>query len=106
MPRKRDNWPKTVEQAIHILLHRLTPEAIRIVQMSTKESLPSFRANLGQNVIENFGLPANKDLMAATGKTDAQEAAWAVAEALWQKLQDEPGLGLPPPEPPKRRGKK
>lgn len=85
--------PKTMDQALHILVSRLTfKEKTRIANMP-KEKLASLQASLGIYIRNEFRMKENDELMEACyglakkEELDENEACCLIIRELWKKLQ-------------------
>lgn len=80
--------PKTVDEAVSLLLELMPAgEQVKVAQVEV-EHLERLHLGMGIWVRNNFGLwSSNDDLMADTGALDADGAAAVITRAFWQKLR-------------------
>ena len=92
---KRTRYPKSVEEAVDLLIENLSiREKYKIAKMSQND-LPGLHFSLGLGIRNEFGLWAgNKDLLESCASLVGQEiihpddASALIIKELWKKLQE------------------
>jgi len=95
MDEKGKPLPKTVEQAVNILLSDLSLQEKTSIANMQKNNLADLHFSLGRFIRNKFSLVVdNKELMKScrllSGKQDlhADDATSVIIESLWKSLQD------------------
>lgn len=89
-PLRSSLWPKTVGEAVDILLRDLAPEVKEKIRTTSRKDLIQFHFGLGMGIRNRFGLwQGNKDLAVSCGSVDIHpdSCSMKIIEALWEKLQ-------------------
>lgn len=81
-------WPKTVNEAVNILLAKLSREHKAEIRGMTKDDLILGCHDLRIHIKSQFGVLQNKPLLEDSGrKFDPDGAVYVIIEALWQRLK-------------------
>ena len=82
------NYPKTVSEAVDILMHIMPEEELHKIKSSSEENLLFAHLGLGQFIRNNFGLwDENYELMHDCGVSNEDDASNVIVKALWNKLR-------------------
>ena len=87
---KSKRWPKTVDQAVDMLIVLMGDEDKRHVRGLSHEGLTSLHYGLGAVIRNSFGLwEGNKELLESCGSPGMQpdSAAAVIIEAVWRRLR-------------------
>ncbi|MFZ2639805.1 MAG: DUF6794 domain-containing protein [Verrucomicrobiia bacterium] len=76
-------WPETVNEAVNILLSKLSKETKAEIRDMKKEELIDGCHDLRIHIGNQFGIPQNKPLREDSGKRLDTNGAVMVIEALW-----------------------
>lgn len=84
--------PKTIEEAVELLLTELSEKDQQIIKIMAEDQLSSLHFSLGNYIRDRFGLwGSNVELLKACSPDDvlrdADDASMAIIKALWWKLQ-------------------
>lgn len=83
-------FPKTVEEAVELLLAQMDDGGQEEIRNTKKEDLINYHFSLGMYIRNQFGLWAgNYDLLKSCGSEDMHpdDASMVIIKALWAKLQ-------------------
>ena len=82
--------PKTVTEAVDILLSQMPEDFKRALRSKKKNELISYHFGWGLSIRSVFNLwDGNNELLKDTGTFDADDASMIIIEAVWQRLQQE-----------------
>ena len=81
-------WPKTVNEAVTILVSKLGRDQKAELRGMTRDDLIEGSHDLRIHIRNQFGIPQNRPLLEDTGKKlDPEGAIMVIVEALWRRLQ-------------------
>jgi len=81
--------PQTIEQAVAVLLDQLSAVEKHNIAAMSRDSLINLHFGLGTQIRNDFGLwGGNTALLESTGNSHPDDAAMAIIEALWRKLNN------------------
>ena len=81
------NLPQTIEQAVGVLLERLSKGEKNNIASMSRDDLINLHSGLGTQIRNDFGLwGGNTALLENTGNSHPDDAAMAIIEALWHRL--------------------
>jgi len=81
------NYPKTVTEAVDILMHILPKEDLAKLKSRSETDLFDLHFGLGQWIRNNFGLwEENYELMHNCGAKNQDDASLFIIRALWKNL--------------------
>ena len=81
--------PQTVEQAVAVLLDQLSADEKYNIAAMSRDGLINLHFNLGTQIRNDFGLwGGNTALLVSTGSSHPDDAAMAIIEALWHRLNN------------------
>ena len=81
--------PQTIEQAVAVLLKQLPESEKDNIASMSRDSLINLHFGLGTQIRNDFGLwGGNTALLESTGNSHPDDAAMAIIEALWRKLNN------------------
>ena len=88
----RPEHPRSIEEAVQLLLTRLPEKDQQTIRMMAEEDLSSLHFSLGNYVRNEFGLwGSNVELLKAccpdSSLQNADDASMVIIKALWWKLQ-------------------
>lgn len=79
--------PQTIEQAVGVLLEQLPADEKCKIAAASQDNLFILHFGLGTQIRNDFGLwGGNTTLLESTGKIHPDDAAMAIIEALWHRL--------------------
>lgn len=82
-------WPRTVDQAVGVLLGLLPEDQKGRIAAMAERDLIMLHFGLGAWIRSHFGLwSGNEALLADTGTRHANDAAMVIIEALWRRLRE------------------
>lgn len=83
------NLPRTVLEAVEILLAKLPAEYLNHIAVASEDALAEYHLTLGQTIRNDFGLwGANEALLSSVGYgLDADDASAVIIQSLWEELQ-------------------
>lgn len=85
-----ERWPRTVEQAVDMILERLPREDRERVKGTPREDLIMFHHGWGTGIRNEFGLWRGNDaLLADCGGGHPDDCSMVIIEAAWERLQRE-----------------
>lgn len=91
MDQKKSKYPKTIEEAVDLLISSLSEEQRQEFMNMPEEKLDTLHFTLGMYIRNTFGLPVrNPELFAACCPGWFQhpdDASSVIIEAAWKKLQ-------------------
>src|SRR5262245_30040599 len=92
MTEEANNWPQTVDEAVQMLLARLTEAQRQNIRDRDWDGLYPMHHGLGADIRNTFGLwRGNQALLDSCGAFEADDASMEIIRALWRKLrQDAP----------------
>ena len=81
--------PKTVAEAVQILLTKLPKEYLDHMAVASEDALAEYHLTLGMTIRNDFGLwGENADLIDSVGYgMQADDLAAVIIQALWEELQ-------------------
>ena len=84
--------PKSIQEAVEVLLTELSEKDRQIIRMMAEEQLSSLHFSLGNHIRNEFGLWGNNgELLRACcpdgSSRSADDASMAIIKALWWRLQ-------------------
>lgn len=82
--------PKTVEQAVDLMISSLGRDEKELIKNADEAELGQFHFGLGTGIREIFHLwHGNKELLKSCGSEEMHpdDAAMVIIEALWRRLQ-------------------
>jgi hypothetical protein len=85
----QENWPATVEEAVHDILPRITPYEKLEMMVTNKDHLNSMHFGLGLWIRNRYGLWRGNDklILSACGlPCHSDDASGKILEAVWQVL--------------------
>jgi hypothetical protein len=85
----QENWPVTVEEAVHDILPRITPYEKLEMMVTNKDHLNSMHFGLGLWIRNRYGLWRGNDklILSACGlPCHSDDASGKILEAVWQVL--------------------
>lgn len=75
--------PRTVSEAVEMILGEMQAADKRNVRDTPEAELHKFHLGCGQGIRNSMGLwTGNRELLAATGKSDADEASMVIIHAV------------------------
>lgn len=81
--------PQTIEQAVGVLLEQLPAGEKHKIAAMSRDDLIILHFGLGTQVRNDFGLwSGNAALLESTGHSHPDDAAMAIIEALWCRLNN------------------
>jgi len=81
--------PQTIEQAVGVLLEQLSADEKYNIAAMSRDGLINLHFGLGASVRNDFGLwGGNTALLESTGNSHPDDAAMAIIEALWRRLNN------------------
>ena len=83
-------WPRTVEQAIPVILARLRPHQASIVRGTSRENLFLLLSEWGDDIEEVLGLERGNDILikaVCPSGCKIEQATLKLMELAWEKLQ-------------------
>jgi len=84
-----DNPPKTVKEAVEMLIVIWPPEELKKLASLSEADLSLCHFGIGLWIRNNFGLWAkNKALLEDAGEEHPDQASGVIIEMLWEKLQE------------------
>lgn len=89
-PLPRAQWPSTVAEAVPKIMATLNATQKSIIQGTSKDSLPQFLGEWGEDIEQLLGLNHGNTVLvaAACGRPcPTDEATLALMEAVWAALQ-------------------
>jgi len=90
VPNEERKRPKTVEEAVDLLLMLLSDDNKQNIKNTSEEDLVLLHMGLGASIRNEFGLwKDNKELLKACGKECPDDSSSVIIKALWKKLKDE-----------------
>ncbi len=85
-----ETWPRTVEQAVAVLLPGLDEAAREKIRGTPRGDLIIFHHGWGTGIRNELGLwRGNDDLLRACGEKHPDGASMVIIEAVWDALQKE-----------------
>jgi hypothetical protein len=89
-PLPNSHWPRTVAQAVPLIIANLTISQKSIIRGTSKDSLQQLQAEWGEDIEQLFGLNDGNTMLVSDAcgrpcKTD--EATLILMEAAWSALQ-------------------
>ena len=89
--RERALWPKTVAEAVKVLIAELPEEERTMIRDTAREDLIKFHHGWGMGIRNDFGLwRGNDELFKDTGAEDPDGASMAIIRAVWEELRTQP----------------
>ena len=86
---KREH-PKTIEEAVKVILSTMTDTEKELIRSSTEEKLTDFHLGLGTEIRNKLGLwDYNYELLISCGELEPDEASMVIIKAVWETLQNE-----------------
>ncbi len=84
-----ETLPKTIAEAVQILIAKLPPEYLEHIAVASEDALAEYHLTLGMTIRNDFGLWCeNQDLLQTIGYgAEADDASAAIIHALWEDLQ-------------------
>jgi hypothetical protein len=80
--------PKTVGEAVAILMHDLSSETLAELRQTPEDELIDHHLGLGRFIRNVFGLHGgNLDLLQDSGTLNPDDASLAIIRALWHRLR-------------------
>ena len=84
-----EHMPQTIEQAVGVLLEQLPAGEKDSIAAMSRDDLINLHFGLGTQIRNDFGLwGGNTALLENTGKSHPDDAAMAIIEALWSRLNN------------------
>jgi len=84
------NFPKTINEAVDILMHILPEEDLNKIKSMSEDDLTDLHFGLGQWIRNELGLWAgNKELMQDCGVKHEDDASSVIIKALWEKSKND-----------------
>lgn len=81
--------PQTIEQAVGVLLEQLPVGKKANIAAMSRDALITLHFGLGAQIRNDFGLwSGNTALLESTGNSHPDDAAMAIIEALWHRLNN------------------
>jgi hypothetical protein len=81
-------WPKTVCEAVEIILSQMDDGARQSLRSATRRDLDGYHFGWGMAIRQAFGLwVGNTDLLEDAGAFDADDASTAIMEAVWRRVR-------------------
>ena len=81
------NYPKTINEAVDILVHILPKEELDKIKSMSKDDLTDLHFGLGQWIRNEFGLwDENYELMQDCGVKHEDDASGVIIKALYDNL--------------------
>ena len=82
--------PKTIEEAVKVILSTMTDTEKELIRSSTEEKLTDFHLGLGTEIRNKLGLwDYNYELLISCGELEPDEASMVIIKAVWEALQNE-----------------
>jgi hypothetical protein len=82
------NFPKTITEAVDILVHILPEEELDKIKSMSEDDLTDLHFGLGQWIRNEFGLWAgNKELIKDCGVKHEDDASGVIIKDLWRELK-------------------
>jgi len=82
--------PKTIEEAVKVILSTMTDTEKELIRSSTEEKLTDFHLGLGTEIRNKLGLwDYNYELLISCGELEPDEASMVIIKAVWETLQNE-----------------
>jgi hypothetical protein len=89
-PARSETWPRTVEQAVAVLLPGLDEKERETIRGMPRGDLIRFHHGWGMGIRNDLGLwRGNDDLLRACGEKHTDDASMVIIEAVWDALQKE-----------------
>ena len=95
MTEKPQNWPKTVDEAVDILLSEMSDKDKKKLKDMREEDFITLHFTAGMDIRAKFNLWENKDLLQSLiGKNvgyicvHPDDASSIIIKKLWKRLQD------------------
>jgi hypothetical protein len=87
--RRRDFWPKSVEEASEQVLVNMSEESKALVRTTPKKDLIQFHFGWGTGIRNGYGLWGhdNKALLEACGNVHPEDCSMKIIEQVWERLQ-------------------
>ena len=86
--KERNSWPKSVKDAVSLLVAELSEKEKQEIRRTPKEDLIKYHHTWGMAIRNGFGLRrGNQALMKDTGAEDPDGASMVLIEAVWEHLQ-------------------
>ena len=84
-----DQRPRTVAEAVQILIAKLPSDYLGHMALATEESLAEYHLTLGMTIRNDFGLwGENQELINSIGYgMDADDVSAVIIQSLWEELQ-------------------
>jgi uncharacterized protein DUF6794 len=83
-------WPKTVDQAVGVLLGLLPDDEKAKIAALSQDDLVALQLGLGMWIRTNLGLwSTNSALLESTRAQNPDDASAVIIEALWHRLQED-----------------
>jgi|GEM_PF-2511373 len=92
-PNKLKVLPKTLDEAVSLILKDMRPEDIEIIKVTKRSNLIKYHHGWGTNIRNTFGLwGGNKELIKSICNTPCHpdNASMQIIEAVWDKLHNKP----------------
>lgn len=81
--------PQTIEQAVSVLLEKLPAGGRLKIAAMSRDDLIILHFGLGTQIRNDFGLwSGNAALLESSGNSHPDDAAMAIIEALWRRLNN------------------
>lgn len=82
--------PKTIEEAVKVILSTMTDTEKELIRSSTEEKLTDFHLGLGTEIRNKLGLwDYNYELLISCGELEPDEASMVIIKAVWEALHNE-----------------
>lgn len=86
--KERNSWPKSVKDAVSLLIAELSETDKEEIRGTPKENLIKYHHGWGMAIRNGFGLwRGNEALMKDTGAEDPDGASMVLIRAVWEALQ-------------------
>ena len=90
MSRMQDEYPRTLHEAIGVLISHMTEEEKEIIRGLDREDLVELYFSAGLDIRNKFGLwNDNYELLISCGWIHPDDASMAIIDAVWQALRGE-----------------
>jgi hypothetical protein len=88
MENEKAGWPKTVDEAVSLILSKMRDQDKVLVRDTPKEKLIQFHFGLGMTIRNYMGLwRGNSALLNDCKAANADDASMVIIKALWMHLQ-------------------
>ena len=87
-PTEEKELPKTVKEAVQVLISEISEKDKALICSKTKEDMIQFHHGWGTYIRNTFGLwGKNSELIKDTGERHPDDASMVIIRAVWQELQ-------------------